>query len=248
MAFERILYGLANGTFNFSRFVCDTKDDIDILPTNTNKGYSLNKTYDTCSFGSIADVIETGEIYILSNENVWAYFGKRNGGGGDTPSERIITELIYDGNNITKDDVVQTFEDLIYLLKVSDSFTYLLYNNRAYLATMMQNDEGSMRYICFQSTLIDDLKSKCSEIQVNSNDGIEIAGIQESSIINENSANRVSAITDSNKTSSNYYTSTKAVADYISGKFVTLTQAEYDALSDADKAKDIYYFIQETEV
>lgn len=242
--FVRIIYGLRNGAFNYSEFLCDTEDDLENLPTNIAEGYADGKKIPTCAIGSVANVIEGGKVYILSNENEWTYWTTR-GGGGDTPSGRTITELIYDGNNITKDGVVQTFEDLIYLLKVSDSFTYLLYNNRAYLATMMQNDVGSMRYICFQSTLIDGLKSKCSEIQVNSNDGIEIAGIQESSIINENSANRVSAITDSNKSNTNYYTSTKAVVDYISGKFVTLTQAEYDALSDAAKAKDVYYFIKE---
>lgn len=65
--FTRIRYGMKNGIYNYSKFVCDSETDIANLPTNTTSG----GTYAPCSFGSEAIAIAEGKKFILSNENEW---------------------------------------------------------------------------------------------------------------------------------------------------------------------------------
>lgn len=110
MAYERIVYGLQNGAFNYSEFVCDTEEDISKLPTSTKKGILNNKTFEVCSIGSTADVVESGKVYILSNENEWVFFKTRNPDGSKSINIIQLSSLpdnTTDGSNISNGQIVQ---------------------------------------------------------------------------------------------------------------------------------------------
>lgn len=124
----------------------------------------------------------------------------------------------YNGSKLTISGTQINFKTLLDLLEISNDFVVLAYNNRAYHVTTVQNVSGYMRYITFASPVNDSGISKNSEIQINSNDGVNIAGIQETSIANENINNKVSEITDANKEDENNYTSVKAVVEYAASK------------------------------
>ena len=66
MSVYRIQYGgMVGKPINYSEFLCDSIEDINMLPTN-----SINtNTYGICSIGSIAYI--NGIKYILNNSGVW---------------------------------------------------------------------------------------------------------------------------------------------------------------------------------
>lgn len=55
------------GKNSLCEFLCDTKDDIANLPTETSTG----TVGDYCSSGSIAIIAEDKEIIILNNQGAW---------------------------------------------------------------------------------------------------------------------------------------------------------------------------------
>ena len=66
MSVYRIQYGgIVGKPINYSEFLCDSIEDINMLPTNS---ISTN-IYNTCSIGSIAYV--NGIKYILNNNSIW---------------------------------------------------------------------------------------------------------------------------------------------------------------------------------
>lgn len=141
----------------------------------------------------------------------------------------------YNGSKLTISGTQINFKTLLDLLEISNDFVVLAYNNRAYHVTTVQNVSGYMRYITFASPVNDSGISKNSEIQINSNDGVNIAGIQETSIANENINNKVSEITNANKEDENNYTSVKAVVEYIENGVVqdiTNLKEDFSELSD----------------
>ena len=152
------------------------------------------------------------------------------GGGGSTGGGK--TELVYNGTKITKKGADVTFKQIVDLLKVSPDFTYLNWNNRAYLPTVI-DDTSTLKYICFESSMIDNGMSKNATITVYSNDGVGIVSITNTNVANENFNNKVSEITDVNKISTNLYPSVKAVVDYTDKMIVETTEAEYEAMKTA---------------
>ena len=57
--------------FNYSKFICDSEDDIKSLPTNIKSANG----YAPCSVGSIAIVADgVGKKYILNNNSEWKLF------------------------------------------------------------------------------------------------------------------------------------------------------------------------------
>ena len=66
MSVYRIQYGgIVGKPINYSEFLCDSIEDINMLPTNI----ISSNIYNTCSIGSIAYV--NGIKYILNNSGVW---------------------------------------------------------------------------------------------------------------------------------------------------------------------------------
>lgn len=129
------------------------------------------------------------------------------------------TELVYDqsaGAIIRSSDNRKiNFRQLIEYLVDSNEFTYLLFGDRAYLPSLINDDESGMHYVYFESTMVDGGMSKNAVISVTSGDGLNISGISTANVANENYNNKVAVINDRNKTSTDSYTSVKAVVDFV---------------------------------
>lgn len=54
-------------------YTLDTPDDIELLPTQTQKGKHPEKTIDNdyCSTGSSAFIISTSQLFMLNSEGIW---------------------------------------------------------------------------------------------------------------------------------------------------------------------------------
>lgn len=100
----------------------------------------------------------------------------------------------------------------------------MLYGERAYLPTLINNDAVGMHYVFFESTMVDGGRSKNAVIQINSNDGINIASVTHTNVANENYNNKVAEINDRNKDSVDSYTSVKAVSDYVDNVYMPKSQ------------------------
>lgn len=75
-------YGGKNVPYNFSRFICDTVDDLAELPTAHSNSYT-DPSVTKCSVGSLAKVVEDQTMYILNNNDEWCEYNV--GGGGSFP-------------------------------------------------------------------------------------------------------------------------------------------------------------------
>lgn len=73
-------------TFAHKRFICDTEDDILMLPKEGVAGTNPNPPDDManrpCSIGSTALVCSTSETWILAPSNQWVKLSMAGSGGG----------------------------------------------------------------------------------------------------------------------------------------------------------------------
>lgn len=73
----RLCYGKKDKPFNYSEFICDSKEDLIELPTNKSPS-NVNKNILSCSIGSIALCISEKQFFILNNVNEWKLFKDNN--------------------------------------------------------------------------------------------------------------------------------------------------------------------------
>lgn len=80
----RLCYGMGKDMpFNYSKFICDSEDDIKSLPTNIKSANGC----EPCSVGSIAIVADgVGKKYILNNNNEWKLFTDSAGSAASVES------------------------------------------------------------------------------------------------------------------------------------------------------------------
>lgn len=101
--------------------------------------------------------------------------------------------------------------------------------------------EGGTRYIFFETSTTDGAVSKNAVVKVYSANGTDISSISYSTTANENVNNKVTELTDRNKSSENSYPSNKAVSDYVdalSNKIDTdITELEQNIVNKADKTQ-----------
>lgn len=101
--------------------------------------------------------------------------------------------------------------------------------------------EGGTRYIFFETSTTDGAVSKNAVVKVYSANGTDISSISYSTTANENVNNKVTELTDRNKSSENSYPSNKAVSDYVdalSNKIDTdITELEQNIANKADKTQ-----------
>lgn len=123
-------------------------------------------------------------------------------------------QIDYEGSSIFKiGDRQLNFKDIYDLLLVSKDFTFIVYGNRAYLCSFI-NDESSTKELRFESVIISDNKTKTSSIYITSNNGVNITSVSSSDINSENQSNKADTIIG-NETSNEKYPSVKATKDYV---------------------------------
>lgn len=138
-------------------------------------------------------------------EEAWTKINSGEVGGGKI-------EMLYNGTNITVDGAVVNFKQIVDYLTVDNKFTYLLYNNMAYLTTKIDTT-SSLKQVVFESSHVDGGMGKIFTITVNSSDGVAIASINHTNVANENYSNKVGSIAENDKKSTVHYPSNKAVTD-----------------------------------
>lgn len=123
--------------------------------------------------------------------------------------------LNYNDNVITEGGVVVSFGELYAMLMEGMDFVVLVYNDRAYHPTVVKKPStGDNKWrVAFNSPIIDGVTSKVAEIECASADGVTMESIATVSVNNENVSNKQASL--SNTTSTTYYPSNKAVADYV---------------------------------
>lgn len=94
----RVTYGRHNGAYNYCVFVVDEESDLESLPTSVTKGTSNGVTYDYCSVGSKAIVVNLRKLYMLNNANQWKMVINYAAGGGGGGTGEIQVEDDGDGN------------------------------------------------------------------------------------------------------------------------------------------------------
>lgn len=85
MAYKQLYGGLRNGVYNYKLFVCDTEDDLDLLPTTTQR----TEDKDVCSAGSEAIVIAGRKRYMLNTEDEWCVMVNYASPGGGTATVEV---------------------------------------------------------------------------------------------------------------------------------------------------------------
>ena len=80
--------------YNMASFLCDFQSDVANLPLNR-------------GVGSIARVIENGNVYIFNTQKQWILQPKC-GGGTTPPEEDDDVTIIYDGGDVAQADYVET--------------------------------------------------------------------------------------------------------------------------------------------
>lgn len=137
----------------------------------------------------------------------------------------IKTRIDFDGNRtFSIGDRVLNYQELHDIHLEQPDFAFIAYGDRAYLLSYVQDDESAMRELRFQSTIGVTSggvsNSKVSGIYVVSSDGVNIANVSVVDINNENVSYKATEINNTNKNSTVWYASTKAVNDYILGNYV----------------------------
>lgn len=129
------------------------------------------------------------------------------------------TRIDFDGNKTFKigNDALN-FNDLYEIHLTRPDFAFIVYGDRAYLLSYVQDGAG-MKELRFQSVLaVTDSNgfsnTKTSGIYVTSSDGINITSVKMTDINSENKSYKATEITDNNKNDV-WYPSTKAVVDYV---------------------------------
>lgn len=197
-AVEQQLASLPRG-INFKGAV----DYVNSLPTNA----ELGDTYTVKYHGTSGNVPYGAEFAWGEYDGTqqWIKLSSGEVGGGKI-------EMLYNGTNITVDGAIVNFKQIVDYLTVDNKFTYLLYNNMAYLTTKIDTT-SSLKQVVFESSHVDGGMGKIFTITVNSSDGVTIASINHTHVANENYSNKVSTIAENDKKSTVHYPSNKAVTD-----------------------------------
>lgn len=144
----------------------------------------------------------------------------------DLNTKASKVQIDYIGGKVFKHgDVTLNFADIYDYHLTKPDFTFIVYGNRAYLCSFVDVD-SAYKEMRFDSVINSDLRTKVSSIYITSTDGVNIADVTVSNINSENSSNKVSVITDSDKASTDKYPSVKAVADCVDPIKQNLTDTE----------------------
>lgn len=87
MGIKRIGYGDKYKSPDYSEYICDTEDDLELLPTSETESIVNLVVHPKCSIGSQATVISTHTVYILNTQNVWTKFITYASSGGRSSDE-----------------------------------------------------------------------------------------------------------------------------------------------------------------
>lgn len=147
----------------------------------------------------------------------------------------------FDGSRFTVGGSVLNFKQLYDIHLTSPDFGFVVYGDRAYLLSYVQDGNG-MKEMRFQSVLaVTDSNGissvKTSGIYVTSSDGINIASVRVTDINSENEAYKASEINDSNKNSDIWYPSNKAVTEAIAESESRLSESKADKVDTYTKTE-----------
>lgn len=128
------------------------------------------------------------------------------------------TRIDFDGSKFRIGDTVLNYKDLYERHIVKSDFAFVVYGDRAYLLSYVQDGSG-MKEMRFQSVIaVTDAASisnvKVSGIYVKSSDGVSIASVEIVDVNSENKGYKASTIAGDNQNNV-WYPSVKAVVDYV---------------------------------
>lgn len=129
-------------------------------------------------------------------------------------TEKVRIDIDVQNKTFKMGDTSLNFKQLNDLLQNSPNFCVFVMGKREHRCTFIDMDSNP-RQMRFVAPLLNDGYLKTQSVYVTSNDGINITTMTSSDINCENVSNKVSEITDANKTSTAKYPSIKAVADYV---------------------------------
>lgn len=134
----------------------------------------------------------------------------------------VKTRIDFDGSDFKIDSKTLTYKELHDIHLANPDFAFVVYGDRAYLLSYVQDDASAMRELRFQSTIsVTDSSGismvKTSGIYVTSSDGVAISSVRTTDVNGENEAYKAESITDGNKNNV-WYPSNKAVSDYVESK------------------------------
>lgn len=156
----------------------------------------------------------------------------------------VKTQIDFDGANFKLNGSALNFKQLHDIHLDSPDFAFVVYGDRAYLLSYVQDDTSSMREMRWESVIAvteSNLSyTKTSGIYVQSSDGVNIASVRVTDINSENKAYKATAINDSNKASDVWYPSVKAVNDYISLKMAAANR-KIDALIKVNEGQNYWF-------
>lgn len=174
--------------------------------------------------------IQDGENYLrfslyITDKGTTHFAGQIQSKLREIDSKTIKTRIDYDDATKTFSlrGVALNYQELHDVHLLRPDFAFVVYGDRAYLLSYVQDDPAQMREMRYQSTIAvtgaDGLSyNKTSCIYVTSSDGIAIAGVRVSDVNSENSAYRAQEINDSNRESGVWYPSNRAVVGFVEGE------------------------------
>lgn len=139
---------------------------------------------------------------------------------GKLDEKTVKTRIDFDGTKFTMNGSVLNYKQLHDIHLTNPDFAFVVYGDRAYLLSYVQDDTSAMREMRFQSVIAvtgsNNLNYvKTSGIYVQSSNGTDIASVRVTDINSENNGYKATQISDENKESNAWYPSVKAVVDYI---------------------------------
>lgn len=143
-----------------------------------------------------------------------------DGSSIDLSKMTVKTRIDFDGNRTFKIGSETINYGRLHDIHLTNSdFAFIVYGDRAYLLSYVQDDPSLMREMRFQSVIAttdgNNISNvKVSGIYVKSTDGVNITSVTVTDINSENNGYKATAITDANKNDV-WYPTTKAVADYV---------------------------------
>ena len=158
---------------------------------------------------------------------------------GDALNGKTVkTRIDFDGQNFTLNGEVLSYKQLHDIHLNKPDFAFVVYGDRAYLLSYVQDDESSMREMRWESSIATDTSVKTSGIYAISTNGVTISSVSVRDINSENQGNKVSEMTGTNENSTTNYPSNSAVSRYVSSKIdstLTTTGKAADAKAAGDR-------------
>lgn len=138
------------------------------------------------------------------------------------------TRIDFNGTQFTLNGEVLNYKQLHDIHLEKPDFAFVVYGDRAYLLSYVQDDATAMREMRWESSIATTTAVKTSGIYVTSTDGINITNVSVRDINSENQGNKVSQINNNNKDNVNNYPSNKAVVDYIAPMQDDIDDVKFD--------------------